>query len=135
MVPSIEEEDLQRRQDKQIAQQDLQQMQDQAAQQDLQDLQDLQQMHQMPDLQLMQQMLAKQVEVLQQLRRLLGGPAAAAEPAPRSAYIPPEQRAYIPPELRGQSDRAPPTSPQQESEQESTRCRYTGLHQLAHGLT
>ena len=81
-------------------------------------------MHQMLDLQLIQQMLAKQVEVLQQLHRLLGGLAATAEPAPRSAYVPPEQRAYIPPELRCQLEPAPPTSPQQEPEQESTRCRY-----------
>ena len=71
-------------------------------------------------------MLAKQVEVLQQLRRLLGGPAATAEPA-----LPPQQdqywprSAYVPPELRGQLDPASSTSPQQqESEQESTRCRY-----------
>ena len=80
----------------------------------------------------MQQMLVKQVEVLQQLCQVLGGLAATAEPA--LPTLPPQQdqywprSAYIPPELRGQLDPASPTSlQQQESEQESTRCRYIPL--------
>ena len=101
VVPSAEEEDLH---------------QEQMAQQDLQ---------------LMQQMLAKQVEVLQQLCQVLGGLAATAEPA--LPTLPPQQdqywprSAYIPPELRGQLDQALPMllqESEQEPEQESTRCHY-----------